>query len=118
MLFRSDSAQSIGLSAKKYRILFLILSALLAGSAVSFAGLLGFIGLIVPHFIRKIIGNESRYLLPLSTIIGAGFVTLCDLIARLIFMPYELPVGIFMAIIGGPAFVWLLLRMKGGHKNG
>lgn len=113
-----DSAQSIGLSAKKYRILFLILSALLAGSAVSFAGLLGFIGLIVPHFIRKIIGNESRYLLPLSTIIGAGFVNLCDLIARLIFMPYELPVGIFMAIIGGPAFVWLLLRMKGGHKNG
>lgn len=63
-----DSAQSIGLSVKKYRILFLILSALLAGSAVSFAGLLGFIGLIVPHFIRKIIGNESRYLLPLSAI--------------------------------------------------
>lgn len=112
-----DSAQSIGLSVKKYRILFLILSALLAGSAVSFAGLLGFIGLIVPHFIRKIIGNESRYLLPLSAIIGAGFTTLCDLVARLIFMPYELPVGILTAIIGGPAFVWLLLHMKGGHKS-
>jgi len=113
-----DSAQSVGLPTKTYRILFLILSALLAGSAVSFAGLLGFIGLIVPHFVRKIIGNESRYLLPLSAVVGAGFITLCDVIARLIFMPYELPVGIFMAIIGGPAFVWLLLRMKGGHKNG
>lgn len=112
-----DSAQSVGLPAKKYRILFLILSALLAGSAVSFAGLLGFIGLIVPHFVRKLVGNESRRLLPLSAVIGAGFITLCDLAARLIFTPYELPVGILMAIIGGPAFVWLLLRMKGGHRS-
>lgn len=112
-----ESAQSVGLSARRYRILFLILAALLAGSAVSFSGLLGFIGLIVPHFVRKIVGNESRRLLPLSAITGAGFLTLCDLIARLVFMPYELPVGIFMAVIGGPAFVWLLLRRKGGHRN-
>lgn len=112
-----ESAQGIGLSAKKYRVLFLLLAALLAGSAVSFSGLLGFIGLIVPHFVRKIAGNESRHLLPLCAIIGAGFLTLCDLVARLAFMPYELPVGIFMAVIGGPAFVWLLLRRKGGHKS-
>ena len=113
-----ESAQGVGLSAKKYRILFLILAALLAGSAVSFAGLLGFIGLIVPHFVRKIVGNESRHLLPLSAIIGAGFITLCDLASRLLFLPHELPVGILMAVIGGPSFVWLLLRMKGGHRNG
>lgn len=112
-----ESAQSVGLSARKYRIVFLILAALLAGSAVSFAGLLGFIGLIVPHFVRKLIGNESRYLLPLSALAGGGFVTLCDLAARLLFQPYELPVGILMAVIGGPAFVWLLLRMKGGHRS-
>lgn len=113
-----ENAQGVGLEAGKYRILFLVLAALLAGSAVSFAGLLGFIGLIVPHFVRKIAGNESRRLLPLSAVIGAGFVTLCDLLARLIFMPHEFPVGILMAIIGGPAFVWLLTHMKGGRRNG
>lgn len=112
-----ENAQSVGLSARKYRIVFLILAALLAGSAVSFAGLLGFIGLIVPHFVRKLIGNESRYLLPLAALAGGGFVTLCDLAARLLFQPYELPVGILMAVIGGPAFVWLLLRMRGGHRS-
>ena len=113
-----ESAQSVGLPAKRYRVLFLILAALLAGSAVSFSGLLGFIGLIVPHFVRKITGNESRRLLPLCAVTGAAFLTLCDLIARLLFMPCELPVGILMAVIGGPAFVWLLLKMKGGHRNG
>jgi len=112
-----ENAQSLGLRAQKYRILFLVLAALLAGSAVSFAGLLGFVGLIVPHFTRKLIGNESRQLLPLSAVAGAGFVTLSDLAARMIFLPYELPVGILMAVIGGPAFVWLLLRMKGGRRN-
>ena len=69
-------------------------------------------------FVRKIAGNESRRLLPLSAVVGAGFITFCDLASRLIFMPYELPVGILMAVIGGPAFVWLLLRMKGGHRSG
>lgn len=107
-----ESAQGIGLPARKYRLVFLALAALLAGSAVSFAGLLGFIGLIVPHFVRKIAGNESRRLLPLSALSGASFLVLCDLVSRLAFMPYELPVGILMAVIGGPAFVFLLLRLK------
>ena len=112
-----ENAQGLGLSASKYRILFLVLAALLAGSAVSFSGLLGFIGLIVPHFVRRLAGSESRHLRPLCAVIGAGFITLCDLASRLIFMPYEFPVGILMAVIGGPAFVWLLIRMKGGHRN-
>lgn len=113
-----ESAQGIGLSARKYRTVFLILAALLSGAAVSFAGLLGFIGLIVPHLVRKLSGNESRHLLPLCAIWGAAFVTICDMTARMLFKPYELPVGILMAVIGGPAFVWLLLRLKGGHRNG
>ena len=112
-----ETARSIGLSVRKYRILFLVISALLAGAAVSFAGLLGFIGLIVPHFVRKLAGNESRRLLPLCTVIGAGFVCLCDLASRLIFAPYELPVGILMAVIGGPVFVALLVRTKGGKRH-
>lgn len=112
-----ETAKSIGLKAKKYRIVFLILSALLAGTAVSFSGLLGFVGLITPHFVRRFVGNESRKLIPFCAIFGGGFVCLCDMASRLIFMPYELPVGILMAIIGGPVFVILLIRMKGGYKR-
>lgn len=112
-----ETATSIGLSVKKYRVIFLVISALLAGAAVSFAGLLGFIGLIVPHFVRNISCNESRYMIPLCAIIGGSFVCLCDLISRIMFMPYELPVGIIMSIIGAPIFINLLVKLKGGHSN-
>lgn len=117
IILGDDTAQSLGLPVKKYRILFLTLSALLAGAAVSFAGLLGFVGLIVPHFIRSLIGNESRQFLPLCIFYGGSFVTICDLISRLLFNPYELPVGILMSVIGEPLFVFLLLRYRGGHLN-
>ena len=112
-----DTAQSLGLSVKHIRTLFLLLAALLAGASVSFAGLLGFVGLLVPHVARRLVGNESRYLLPMCILTGAGFVTLCDLVARLLFAPYELPVGILLAVIGGPVFLLLLLKGKGGHRN-
>ena len=112
-----ETAKSVGLKAKKFRMLFLALSALLAGAAVSFSGLLGFVGLIVPHFVRKFTGNESRKLLPLSAVAGGGFVCLCDTLSRLLFKPYELPVGILMSLIGGPVFVVMLVRMKGGYKK-
>lgn len=111
-----DTAQGVGLAVEKYRMFFLALSALLSGAAVSFAGLLGFVGLIVPHFIRRLAGNESGKLLPLCALGGAGFVTLCDTASRLLFAPYELPVGILMSVIGGPVFLFLLLRYRGGHR--
>ena len=112
-----ETARSLGMSAKKMRTLFLVLAALLAGASVSFAGLLGFVGLIVPHAIRSITGSESRLLLPLCAIGGAGFVTVCDLAARLLFIPYELPVGILMSVLGGPFFLCLLLKRKGGRVH-
>lgn len=111
-----ETAQGVGLPVGRYRMLFLALAALLAGAAVSFAGLLGFVGLIVPHYVRRIAGNESGRLLPLSALSGAGFVTLCDTLSRLVFAPYELPVGILMSVIGGPVFLYLLVRHKGGHR--
>ena len=95
----------------------MILSALLAGASVSFAGLLGFVGLIVPHMGRRLVGGESRYLLIFCAVCGAALVTLSDLAGRLIFQPYEMPVGILMAFIGGPFFIFLLLRSKGGHRH-
>jgi len=112
-----DTAGSLGLPVRRMRALFLLLAALLAGASVSFAGLLGFVGLLIPHAARRLVGGESRFLLPLCAIGGAGFVTLCDLTARLVFAPYELPVGILLSVIGGPFFIFLLLRQKGGRKH-
>jgi iron complex transport system permease protein len=89
----------------------------LAGASVSFAGLLGFVGLIVPHIARKIIGGESGRLIPFCALAGGGFVALCDLIARIIFAPYELPTGILMSFLGGPFFIWLLLKRREGHSK-
>lgn len=112
-----ELAHGLGLSVPKMRTIFLVLAAILSGASVSFSGLLGFVGLIVPHVSRKIIGGESRYLLPFCAIAGSSFVTICDLVSRLLFQPYEIPVGIIMSFIGGPFFVFLLLKNKGGRRN-
>jgi len=110
-----ETARSLGMNTKVIRTLLLILAALLAGAAVSFAGLLGFVGLLVPHAMRKITGSENRFLLPLCAMGGACFVTLCDTAGRVLFAPYELPVGILMSLLGGPFFLGLLLKRKGGR---
>lgn len=112
-----ETAQGLGLPVKKMRTIFLVLAALLAGASVSFAGLIGFIGLIVPHMARSLAGGESRHLLPLCALGGAAFVTICDVAARVIFQPYEMPVGILMAFIGGPFFILLLSKRRGGHRH-
>ena len=112
-----DTAQSLGLQVKTMRLLFLLLAALLAGGAVSFAGLLGFVGLLIPHISRKLVGTESKLLLPMSILLGAGFVTAADLVSRMAFAPYELPVGILLSVLGGPFFLWLLLKGKGGRHH-
>lgn len=110
-----DTAQSLGMSVKPLWIVLLVLSAALAGAAVSFSGLLGFVGLIVPHTMRRLVGEESLPLLLSSAFGGAFFVTLCDLISRTLFAPFELPVGIVLAFTGAPFFLWLLFRQKGGR---
>lgn len=107
-----DTAQSLGLPVQGMRTVFLSLAALLAGAAVSFAGLLGFVGLLVPHIAGKFAGTESRHLLPFCALTGAILVTVCDLAARTLFVPYELPVGILLSLMGGPFFLHLLLRRK------
>lgn len=112
-----ETASGLGMEVKKIRTLLLILAAMLAGCAVSFAGLLGFVGLMVPHAMRKLVGGESRYLLPMCALGGGAFVTLCDTAARVIAAPYELPVGIVLSVLGGPAFLLLLLKRKGGRGN-
>lgn len=111
-----DIAHSLGLRVSLTRFLLLILSSILAGCVVSYAGLLSFIGLIVPHICRQLFGNDARFLLPCSGLLGAGFVILCDLFGRVIAAPFELPAGIIMSFIGGPFFLYLLLKKKGGRR--
>ena len=113
-----ETARGLGMDVRKVRTLLLILAAMLAGSAVSFAGLLGFVGLMVPHAVRKILGSESRFLLPMCAAAGGCFVTLCDTAARVLFAPFELPVGILLSVLGGPFFLILLLQQKGGRNHG
>ena len=108
-----ETARSLGLPVGRIRLLLLALAAALAGGAVSFAGLLGFVGLVVPHMMRRLVGEESLPLLLGSAFGGAALVTLCDIATRLLFAPYVLPVGIVLSLCGGGFFLWLLTRRKG-----
>lgn len=112
-----DNARGLGLNTGLFRTVFLLLAAILAGAAVSLAGLLSFVGLLVPHAVRMAFGTRLKHLIPLSALFGATFVTLCDTLSRFIFAPYEIPVGIIMSLIGAPFFVFILIKSKGGHKN-
>jgi len=105
-----DMARGLGLNVEVSRITMTAVAALLAASAVSVVGLLGFVGLIVPHAARLLVGSDYRYLLPASAILGVGVVTLSDTLARVAFSPIEIPVGIIMAFVGAPFFLYLLRR--------
>ena len=107
-----EVAQSVGLRVRRARAVQLIIASVLAGAAVSFSGLLGFVGLIVPHAMRRIAGGEHRRLMPLCILGGAVFVLVCDTIARTAFAPYELPVGILLSLVGGPFFLILLIKSR------
>jgi iron complex transport system permease protein len=105
-----DIARGLGLNVEISRISMTAVAALLAASAVSVAGLLGFVGLIVPHAARLLVGSDYRYLLPASALLGAAVVTISDTLARVLFSPIEIPVGIIMAFVGAPFFLYLLRR--------
>lgn len=112
-----ETARSLGMNTGVYRFLLLMIAALLSGAAVSFCGLLGFVGLIIPHGVRFFTGNESRKLLPVCMLAGSTFVLLCDVLARILFAPFQVPVGVVMSFFGGPFFLWLLIRRKGGRAE-
>ena len=112
-----DTAKGLGMNTQAMRVVFLLLSALLAGCAVSLAGLLSFVGLIVPHAVRRLAGGKASQLLGLCALFGAAFVCLCDTVARTVFSPYEIPVGIIMAFLGAPFFIFILIKGKGGHSR-
>jgi iron complex transport system permease protein len=106
----ADEAQSLGVDVRRLRRALLVLSTILTALATAVAGTVGFVGLIVPHMLRLIIGPEHRRLVPLSLIGGAAFVVACDLIGRELGGPAGLRIGIVTSLIGGPFFLWLLRR--------
>lgn len=105
-----DVARGLGVNVELVRIVFTAIGALLAASAVSVAGLLGFVGLIVPHTVRLLTGSDYRFLIPSAALLGIAVVTYSDTLARMAFAPLELPVGIFMAALGAPFFLFLLRK--------
>lgn len=111
------NAKGLGMNTSLVRTVFLLLAALLAGCAVSVAGLLSFVGLMVPHVVRRLAGGKSLHLFGLCALYGSSFVCLCDTVARTLFLPYEIPVGMIMAFLGAPFFVFVLIKGKGGRKN-
>lgn len=117
-LILGDSlAKSLGTRVTLYRIITILCASMLASAVVSFAGLLGFVGLVVPHIARKINGCSLKDSIITSSIVGAILVLVCDTLGRIIFYPTEIPVGIIMAFVGCPFFIYLLLRRKTYAQN-
>ncbi|GAA0375241.1 FecCD family ABC transporter permease [Bacillus horti] len=110
LMLGDAESRSLGLNTEGYRLWFIAIGALLAASAVSVVGLLGFVGLIVPHAARLLVGNDYRVLLPCSAFLGVIVVSVSDTLGRTLFSPIELPVGIIMGIIGAPFFIYLLRK--------
>jgi iron complex transport system permease protein len=112
LVIGEESAQSLGVNVPRVRLILLALSSLMTASAVSIAGAIGFVGLIVPHMLRLVIGPDHRVLLPASFIGGAAFLVFADALARSVIAPERLPVGIVTALVGGPFFLFLLWRNR------
>jgi iron complex transport system permease protein len=106
----SDAAESRGLEVVRAQRVAFVSASLATGAAVSVGGPVGFIGIIVPHLVRLMVGADHRIVLPSSALFGAAFLIGCDVVARTIMAPLELPVGVITALIGGPFFLWLLVR--------
>jgi iron complex transport system permease protein len=106
----ADSAATRGVNVGRAQRLAFLSSALATSAAVSLAGPIGFVGIVVPHLVRLMVGVDHRVVLPTSALFGVAFLVACDLVSRTILAPVEVPVGVVTAMIGGPFFLWLLVR--------
>lgn len=115
LTFGEEQALALGVDTKQKKWLLICLSATLTGVAVSFTGVIGFVDLIIAHIVRKIFGSAHKFVIPMSLLFGGSFIVICDLVARTVASPQEIPVGTVTAIIGAPFFVYIFLanRKKG-----
>lgn len=117
LLLGDDSAGALGADVRRLQKLLILICSLLAGTSIAVSGTIGFVGLIVPHFTRLLVGGDHKRVLPVSALLGGILVVWVDAAARLLIAPEELPAGVLTAIIGGPLFLWLLSG-KGKAKRG
>ena len=112
MTFGEQQARVMGVNLKRVKWILLITSAALTGGAIAFAGIIGFVDLVAPHIVRRIFGSSHRYVIPMSALFGGSFMVLCDLVARVIVTPSELPVGTVTALIGAPFFAYIYFSKR------
>ncbi len=105
-------ARHLGVDVERVRLLLVVFAALLVGAAVAFAGAVGFVGLVVPHIVRLMIGPGHRWLLPVAAVLGALLIVVADTAARTVDPPLEVPLGLFTAALGAPFFLWLVRRQR------
>ena len=115
MSFGDESAEAIGVNVKKTKTVLLLMMAVLTGTAVSFAGVIGFLDLIAPHIARRIFSPKHKYLCPASALLGGSFMVAADLVSRMIIKGAELPVGAVTAFIGAPFFAWIYFSRRKSH---
>jgi iron complex transport system permease protein len=106
-------AASRGVDVRRLKTMCYFIASILTGAVTAFSGPIGFVGLIVPHTVRLVLGPDHRLLIPASFFVGSAFLVLCDTAARTIFAPTEIPVGVITALLGGPFFIALLKRKRG-----
>jgi iron complex transport system permease protein len=116
LLFGEEMAMSLGVEVERVRQVLILAAALMTAAAVSVSGLIGFVGLIIPHFVRLILGANHRLLVPFSALGGALLVLGADIFARTVLSPQEIPIGIVMSLLGAPFFLYLLRRRRSGEK--
>jgi iron complex transport system permease protein len=112
LLLGEEMALSLGVDVEIVRVFLLVIASLMTAAAVSVCGLIGFVGLIIPHFVRLIIGPNHRFLIPMAAISGMLLLVFADIVARVAFAPTEIPIGIIMAIIGAPFFIYILRKRR------
>ncbi len=110
--FGDEEAQQMGVTVKKVRILIILAASLTTAAAVAFSGTIAFVGLVVPHILRRLAGNDYRLLLPLSALGGAIFLSISDILARILLSPQEIPVGVITILFGAPFFLFILRKTK------
>lgn len=118
LMLGDETANSLGLRTERFRFFLIAISSLLAGAAISAAGLISFVGLVVPHIARLLVGSDYKYLFPTSVLLGFTLITVCDTIGRVIMPPGEVPVSIILSFIGAPFFLWLLRTRDSRGKGG
>lgn len=118
MSFGEERAHHLGVNVQKRKLVVLTAGSILTGAAVAVSGTIGFVGLVIPHLARIVWGPDHKHLLPLSILIGSGFLILADLISRTIISPTELPIGVITALIGAPVFAVILIQRKRVERSG